>query len=54
MTQFINLLGYQQFNAPFMPYELPFYFQLPEEDAGEEVFDITKAFSPTLYRMQKD
>jgi hypothetical protein len=36
--------------AQFMPYELPYYFQLPEEEA----FDITEAFSPTLYRMQKD
>ena len=35
------------------PFELPYYFQMPEESSETE-FDITKAFSPTLYKLSKE
>jgi hypothetical protein len=43
-------LGAAGITGALQPYEMPYYFQIPEE----QQFDITEAFSPTLYRMQKE
>jgi len=43
-------LGAAGITGALQPYEMPYYFQIPEE----QQFDITQAFSPTLYRLQKE
>ena len=43
-------LGAAGITGALQPYEMPYYFQIPEE----QQFDITEAFSPTLYRLQKE
>jgi hypothetical protein len=52
-NQLFDLQGRLMQQAEQPIYNLPYYFQLPEQ-SEEEKFDITKAFSPTLYRMQKE
>ncbi len=52
-NQLYDLQGRLMQQAEQPIYNLPYYFQLPEQ-SEEEKFDITKAFSPTLYRMQKE
>jgi hypothetical protein len=52
-NQLFDLQGRLMQQAEQPIYNLPYYFHLPEQ-SEEEKFDITKAFSPTLYRMQKE
>jgi hypothetical protein len=50
LMQFFGQLGAPGIMGALQPYEMPYYFQIPEE----QQFDITEAFSPTLYRLQKE
>jgi hypothetical protein len=50
LMQLFGQLGAPGIMGALQPYEMPYYFQIPEE----QQFDITEAFSPTLYRLQKE
>lgn len=50
LMQLFGQLGAPGIMGALQPYEMPYYFQIPEE----QQFDITQAFSPTLYRLQKE
>jgi hypothetical protein len=50
LMQLFGQLGAPGITGALQPYEMPYYFQIPEE----QQFDITQAFSPTLYRLQKE